>query len=174
MSTGFLIAAGVGSAYLLLVALRLGLHQRLPLALATISLERIPDRAARLYGERPLFTCDRPVSWRVPALIGRYPDDSLWSAARIRSTAGYLATMFRESLAIGAGERVAILKQNHFDVHLLIAGVVRAGGIACPINGHFAAADVGPYLASLGATVLLTDSATLARLVRDEARFGSV
>jgi acyl-coenzyme A synthetase/AMP-(fatty) acid ligase len=59
-------------------------------------------------------------------------------------------------------------------VHLLIAGIVRAGGIACPINGHFGATDTEPYLSSLGATILVTDSATLGRLVRDGARFGSV
>ena len=174
MSIALAVAGGVVSAYLLYVAVRLGLHQRLPLAFGPISLERIPDRAARRYADRPLFTCEPPVSWRVPALVGRYPDDGCWSAERVRSTAGYLATMLRENLTLGAGERVAILKQNHFDIHLLIAGIVRAGGIACPINGHFAAADLEPYLAHLGAKILVTDSATLARLVREGARFGSV
>src|SRR5687768_17241428 len=114
MSTGVVVAAGLASAYLLFVALRIGLHQRLPLAFGGISLERIPDRAARLYRDRSLFTCDRPVTWRVPALIGRYVDDSSWSAARIKRTAGYLATMFHDTLALEARDRVAILKQNHF------------------------------------------------------------
>ena len=172
--TGIIVAAGIASAYLLYVALRLGLHQRLPLVFGRISLERIPDRAARLYGERRLFTCDGPVAWRVPALMSRYADDSSWSAARVKRTAGYLATMFRESLALEAGDRIAILKQNHFDVHLLLAGIVRAGGIACPMNAHFAAVDIEPYLESLGAKILLTDSATLARLAREGARLGPV
>jgi acyl-coenzyme A synthetase/AMP-(fatty) acid ligase len=174
MNTALAVAAGVVSAYLLVVAVRLGAHQRLPLAFGPISLERIPDRAARRYADQPLFTCDCPVSWRVPAHAGRYADDRAWSAERVRSTAGHLATMLREKLALGAGERVAVLKQNHFDVHLLMAGIVRAGGIACPVNGGFAAADLEPYLASLGATILLTDSATLGRLVREGAGFGSV
>jgi long-chain acyl-CoA synthetase len=172
------IALGVAGilvlTYFLFFAVRLGLHQRLPLALGPISLERIPDRAARLHADRPLFTCDAPVGWRVPAVADRYPDDAAWSAERVRSTASYLATMLRETLALAPGDRVVILKQNHFDVHLLIAGVVRAGGIACPVNGNFAAADVEPYLAHLGATILFTDSPTLGRLARAGARFGLV
>src|SRR5688500_19111176 len=110
-----LLAAAVGLAYVVFVAWRLGLHQRLPLALAPISLQRIPDRAARRYGDKPLFTCDCPVGWRVPALAGRYPDDTAWSASRVLATAGYLATMFRERLHVRAADRRAILKQNHFD-----------------------------------------------------------
>lgn len=169
-----LVVAAVVLAYAAFVAWRLGVHQRLPLAFKAISLERIPDRAARRYGDNPLFTCDCPVSWRVPALTERYPDDTSWSAARIRATAGYLATMLREGFAVRVGERVAILKQNHFDVHLLIAGIVRAGGVACPLNGHFEGANVGPYLDNVGAKVLFTDSSTLARLVLEGARFGPV
>jgi acyl-coenzyme A synthetase/AMP-(fatty) acid ligase len=169
-----LVVGTVILAYVVFVAWRLGLHQRLPLALQSISLERIPDRAARRYGDKPLFTCDGPVSWRVPALAGRYPDDTIWSASRVLVTAGYLAAMLRERLGVRAGERVAILKQNHFDVHLLITGIVRAGGIACPLNGHFEAGNVGPYLENVGAKVLFTDSSTLARLVVQGTRFGPV
>ena len=80
-------------------------------------------------------------------------------------TAGYLAGMLRERVGVRVGERVAILKQNHFDVHLLIAGIVRAGGIACPLNAHFEAANVGPYLDNIGAKVLFTDASTLERLM---------
>jgi acyl-coenzyme A synthetase/AMP-(fatty) acid ligase len=171
---GVLLVVAAVVAYVVFVAWRLGLHQRLPLALRPISLERIPDRAARRFGDRPLFTCDCPVSWRVPALAGRYPDDTNWSASRVLHTAGHLANMLRERLDVRPGERVAVLKKNHFDVHLLIAGIVRAGGIACPLNGHFEAANVGPYLENLGAKVLITDSATLTRLMFQGARFGPV
>ena len=174
MSHAITLIIIAAAAYLVFVAWRLGLHRRLSLVFAPISLERIPDRAARRYAEKPLFTCDQPVGWQVPALAARYPDDRTWSAARVRSTAGYLATMLREGLALRTGERVAVLKQNHFDIHLLIAGIVRAGGVACPMNGHFEAANVGPYLANVGATILFTDRPTLERLVREGARVDPV
>ena len=153
---------------------RLGIHQRLPLAFGPISLESIPDRAARRHGERLLYTCDCPVGWRVPALSERYSDDVSWSAARIKSTAGYLATMLRECFDVQRGERVAILKQNHFDIHLLIAGIVRAGAIAVPLNGAFDAGGVSQYLDQVGATILFTDTATLRRLIAEGAGWGVV
>src|ERR1043165_590774 len=140
-----LLIAGVAlvAAYAAFVLARLGVHQRLPLVLGPISLERIPDRAARKHGDRPLFSCDRPPEWSVPALQARYPDATCWSARRIRETAGFLATLLQR-VGVRRGDRVAILKRNHLDVHLLTAGVVRSGGIACPINGGFAA-DKLPY-----------------------------
>lgn len=56
--------------YGIFAAVRLGFHRRLPLALGRISLEEIPDRAARMYGDTVLFTSDRPCAWEVPALRG--------------------------------------------------------------------------------------------------------
>ena len=153
---------------------RLGIHQRLPLAFGPISLESIPDRAARRHGERLLYTCDCPVGWRVPALSERYSDDVSWSAVRIKSTAGYLATMLRECFDVQRGERVAILKQNHFDIHLLIAGIVRAGAIAVPLNGAFDGGGVSQYLDQVGATILFTDTATLRRLIAEGGGWGVV
>ncbi|HJR60961.1 MAG TPA: AMP-binding protein, partial [Vicinamibacterales bacterium] len=164
----------VAAVYLLFLAWRLGVHQRLPLALGRISLEAIPDRAARRHGERPLFTTDESCAWSVPALAGRYPDPRTWSAVRIKATAALLARMLRERLDICRGDRVAIVKTNHLDVHVLIAAVVRAGGVACPINGRFAAGHLRPYLLNIGAKVLISDVATLGRLLEEAAEFGPV
>lgn len=160
-------------AYALFALVRLGVHQRLPLALGPMSLERIPDRAARMHGERPLFTCDTTPQWDVPAHRGRYDTGTNWTAARIRSTAGYLASVFR-ALRVNRGDRVAILKQNHFDIHLLALGVVRCGGICCPINGRFDALNVQPYVDNIGARVLITDVVTLTRVMRDGGAPGGI
>jgi long-chain acyl-CoA synthetase len=54
----FLAGLAVFAAYLAFAAVRVGLHQRSILALGPISLDTIPDRAARMYGNKPLFTCD--------------------------------------------------------------------------------------------------------------------
>ena len=162
----------VAGAYAVFVAVRLGIHQRLPLAFGRISLEQIPDRAAKAHGQRTLFTTDTPVRWGVPALRQLYGDDRAWSATRIRSTAGYLARALQERVQIGRGDRVAILKENHLDIHILIAAIVRAGGVACPVNGKFAADKVFPYLLNVGAGVVISDVATLLRILRQKGRFG--
>ncbi len=88
------------AAYLAFVAVRVGVHQRSVLALGSISLDTIPDRAARMYGDKPLFTCDTPVRWDVPALTGRYPDATKWNACRIASTAAFLASMLIQVVGV--------------------------------------------------------------------------
>ena len=164
----FSIAAGVlVAAYLLFALSRLGLHQRLPLAFTRISLETIPDRAAAMHGSRIIFTTDTPVQWEVPVLTQQYPDPCAWSAARVRATAGHVARLLHDHLRLARGDRVAILKENHVDMHVLYAAVVRAGGVACAINGRFEAASVRPYLVNLGATVLISDSLTLRRILAE-------
>ncbi len=161
-------------AYLLFVAVRLGVHQRLPLAFGPISLEDIPDRAASKHGDRVLFTSDRPCEWEIGALRTRYPNRLEWSANRIRTTVAILAAVLRDKFGVRKGDRVAILKENHVDIHLFVLSVVRAGAIACPISGKFAAGDLGPYLSNIGARLLISDSVTLRRIVEGGGSFGAV
>jgi long-chain acyl-CoA synthetase len=161
-------------AYLAFVAARLGFHQRGLLALRSISLDTIPDRAARMYGNKPLFTCDTPVRWDVPGLTGRYRDATDWDACRILSTVAFLAAMLTQVVRVKRGDRVAIFKANHFDIHLLHVSVVRAGGIACTINGKFSAGDLDPYLENLESKVLVSDVSTLRRVLSSGGTFGGV
>jgi len=164
------LAAG----YAVFVAVTLGLHDRLPLAFRGISIEAIPDRAARYYGKRILFTSDKPCAWEIPIFRERYPDAKSWSAERIKQAAGILATMLRDRLGMQSRDRVAILKQNHIDIHIFAAGVVRAGGIACPINGKFPAADLRLYLEKIGATILISDTLTIRRVGRERGSFSGI
>ncbi len=166
-------ALAIVAAYAAFVLLRLGVHQRLPLALRPISLERIPDRAARRHGDRPLFTCDVAPAWHVPALRGRYASETQWTALRIKSTAGFVAALMR-GLGVTHGDRVAILKANHFDIHVLVTAVVRAGAIACPMNGRFPASKVEPYIENIGASALITDVPTLSRVLSEGGALGGV
>ena len=161
------------TAWLAFVLARLGVHHRLPLVLGPISLDRIPDRAAGRHGERLLFTCDRPAEWTVPALAGRYPDPLQWSARRIETTVGYVATVIHEA-RVRHGDRVAIFKRNHLDMHFLTAAVVRAGGIACPMSARFESQHVQSYLDHLGARVLVSDVPTLERVMAEGGALGGV
>ncbi len=170
----FWIAGGVAAAYALFVAARLGLHQRIPLAWRAISIEAIPDQAAKKYGDRILFTSDTPVTWDVPALRERYTDPSSWSGPRISATAGYLAGMLRDQLGVKGGDRVAILKTNHLDIHFFNSAVIRAGGIGCPINGNFAADKLRPYLVNIGSEILISDTPTLTRVLSEGADLSSI
>jgi long-chain acyl-CoA synthetase len=160
--------------YAFFVCASIGLPERLWLAFGPLSLEKIPDQAARKYGDRPLFTTDEPCAWVVPRLAPASTDPKAWSAVRIRSTAGYVAALLRERFDLRRDERVAILKQNHLDMHLLMLGIIRGGGIACPMNGNFAASKVEPYLVNIGARILFTDRPTLLRVLVEGGGIGDV
>lgn len=160
--------------YLSFLTYRLGLLHRLFLALGPISLDKISLRAAKKYGNTPLFTCDKPCAWSLPAIKKPYPDSQKWSAAAIEATTGYIARIWHQKLHLKHQERFAIIKANHFDIHLFIHSIVRAGGIACPLNSNFASKDLQPYLSNIGARVMISDLLTLERLIKEEANFGDV
>jgi acyl-coenzyme A synthetase/AMP-(fatty) acid ligase len=107
-------------------------------------------------------------------LTGRYRDATEWTAYRIASTVAFLAAMLTQVVGVKRADRVAIFKENHFDIHLLHLSVVRAGGIACTINGKFSADDLEPYLKNLGSKVLISDVVTLRRVLSAGGTFGGV
>ena len=169
-----MLILGLIFGYLLFVSVRLGFHQRLPLALGPLSLDGIPARAAKKYGERVLFTSDEECAWEIPPLRSRYSDSTEWSARRIHCTAEYLARMFQDNLDVRRNERVAVLKKNHLDIHIFLVSIVRAGGIACPINGKFEAEKLDAYLLNIGARTLVSDTATVLRILKENGRLGCV
>ena len=158
--------------YIIFVAVKLGLTERLPLAFSRISLDEIPDRAARMYKDKIIFTSNKPTTWKVAALERQYPDDRKWSALRIKETIDYLCSVM--SGYIELNDRVAICKENHLDYHLFMQAIIRAGGIACPINNKFKATDFEPYLDHLGSRILITDSSTLSRILKEGGGIGGV
>jgi acyl-coenzyme A synthetase/AMP-(fatty) acid ligase len=150
------------------------LFERIPLAFTKISIEAIPDRAAKKYDDTILFRSDKPCRWDIAALRNQYADNLQWSAKRIKIVAGYLARMLGDYFQLQKNERVAILKQNHFDIHIFITAIVRAGGIACPINGKFESENIEPYLSNLGNKILITDYVTMIRILNQCNNLGCV
>jgi len=150
--------------YLIVIFIRVGLHQRIPLALGKMSIDNIANRAAAKYGDKVLFTSDTPCRWDIRILRNQYPDDSAWSAERIKTVSGYLAKMLQEYFKLQKNETVAVFKQNHLDIHLFILSVIRAGGVACPINAKFESINIEPYLLKIGSKLIFADYVTLDRL----------
>jgi hypothetical protein len=82
-----LVVAGLVLGYALFVAVRTGLHRRLPLALGRISLEAIPDRAARMHGWRRRLLIATPV-WRSYGWKKRWPTSAASHAEIVRRFVG--------------------------------------------------------------------------------------
>jgi long-chain acyl-CoA synthetase len=167
-----LIVLAVLVVYLFWVMAKLGFIQRIPLALGKISLEQIPVRAAKMYGDKKVVSTDLPTIWCVPQIAAKNSDPYTWSANRINDTCGYVASLLRDEFGVERGDRIAILKTNQFDYHVLTASAVRAGGIGCPLHADFIADKVKPYLNNLGAKLIIVDIVTIARVLREGAELG--
>lgn len=119
------------------------------------------DRACRWTGDRTLWTLDAPLPW---AGLDRLE----LSALSVRE----FAARFGNALCAAGLQRrgrVAVYKMNAPDYFFLSLAIVRAGGIAVPINGGMALADLRRYLTSVDARMLVTDVATFASHIADPA-----
>ncbi|MEU5362364.1 AMP-binding protein [Streptomyces sp. NPDC005925] len=106
-------------------------------------------------GARTVVRLDRPFDlapragtrWTVPEL-----------AALVRATAARLA-----DAGVRPGDRVAVVKDNHWDYDLLACAVVRLGAVPAPLSARLATPDLVALLRRLDPAALVTTSAVLAR-----------
>ncbi|GAA1760348.1 MULTISPECIES: class I adenylate-forming enzyme family protein [Streptomonospora] len=80
-------------------------------------------------------------------------------AALVEDAAGWLA-----AAGAGPGDRVALVKRNHWDIVLLAMAAIRLGAVPAPISAHIAPPTLGTMLARLRPEVLALDGATAERL----------
>ncbi|MFF0461863.1 class I adenylate-forming enzyme family protein [Streptomyces mexicanus] len=112
------------------------------------------DEAAAA-GSRTVFRLDRPFDiapgagtrWTVPQL-----------AALVGATAARLA-----DAGVRPGDRVAVVKDNHWDYDLLACAAVRLGAVPAQLSARLDTAHLGVLLRRLRPAALVTTSALLAR-----------
>ena len=75
---------------------------------------------------------------------------------------------------LGRRERVAIYKTNGPDYFFISLAVIRAGGIAVPVNPGMERAQLGRYLAKCQAAMIVTDAAVFRERQLDPADFPTV
>ena len=99
-------------------------------------------RSATRSGDRPAFVAaGRRLTWAQ-------------ADSRISARAAGL-----QRLGLAPGERVALMLPNVLDFPLTYFAVLRAGGVAVPINTGYPARELGHLLADSGAALLVTDAA---------------
>ena len=80
-------------------------------------------------------------------------------AALVREMSGWLA-----AAGAGRGDRVAIVKDNHWDYDLLACAAVRVGAVPAQLSGRLAPDTLAVLLARLAPAVLVTTSRHLRHL----------
>src|SRR5713226_1277765 len=107
------------------------------------------DRACRTHPDRPFFHLDAPLPYQ------RLRGTSI-SCRQLRSFANRVSNALKLA-GLQRHDRVAVFKTNAPDYFFLALAIIRAGGIAVPINPGMRLADLQFYLNYTGATFLITD-----------------
>lgn len=80
-----------------------------------------------------------------------------------------LGNALRHKAGMKRYDRVAICKQDAPDYFIMSLAIIRAGGIAVPINGGMPVQELRRYLELTGARLLITDRETYAATIRSPA-----
>ncbi|HEX8701960.1 MAG TPA: class I adenylate-forming enzyme family protein [Myxococcaceae bacterium] len=131
-----------------------------------LSLANVADKAAAAQASGAVFYLHEPLRY------SGLPEQ----AVSAREMLGFVNRVGNLLLAAGLKrfDRVAIYKTHSPDYFFLGLAIVKAGGIAVPINPRMAHRDLGNYLAHTGARFVITDPETFTSGVQEVAARSSV
>jgi long-chain acyl-CoA synthetase len=87
--------------------------------------------------------------------------------AQLHTEVCAIDSFLRRTVQLAPGQPVAIYRTNDVQCFHWFLGIVRAGGIAVPLNPQLTVAEVRRILASSGTQILVTDRAVFERNIRD-------
>jgi long-chain acyl-CoA synthetase len=114
------------------------------------------EYGARWHGNKPILYPDVPLGFSTVPREGIGVADLLRLANRIGNA-------LRNKAKLEKYDRVAVWMTSSPNYFLVASGVIRAGGIAVPINGGMQLDALRYYLKHTGSKILVTDAATLKR-----------
>ncbi|MFF2654142.1 AMP-binding protein [Streptomyces sp. NPDC058045] len=120
-----------------------------------VLLDECADRGTgtTVHLDRPFdLAPDSGTHWTVPQL-----------AELVRESAGRLA-----AAGVRAGDRVAIVKENHWDYDLLACAAVRLGAVPAQLSAHLSRDALATLLARLSPALLVTTAGVLERARRQD------
>lgn len=90
-----------------------------------------------------------------------------FSLADLHGEVRVLDAFLRRAVALKPGQPVAIYRSNNRKCFHWFLAIIRAGGIAVPLNPQLSLAEVRRILAESGTEILITDRAVFARTIGD-------
>ncbi len=112
----------------------------------------------------------------VDALLRRKGDcevstghDGPFHLSELHATICTLDTFLRRQVGLRPGQLVAVYRTNDRDCFHWFLAIIRAGGIAVPLNPMLSLAEVRRILAGSGAEILITDKTVFDRTILDRS-----
>ncbi|SEA40295.1 class I adenylate-forming enzyme family protein [Alkalimonas amylolytica] len=114
-----------------------------------LSVSSLLDVASELHGDKQIFfqlsECGATAS-------------TAFSAKSLKRQVNLYSNILKNKYQIKRYDRVGVLLSNSMEYHLWFMAIVRAGGIAVPMNGGFDKAELNEYLVQTGVKLLVTES----------------
>ncbi|MDN3378973.1 MULTISPECIES: class I adenylate-forming enzyme family protein [unclassified Pseudoalteromonas] len=114
-----------------------------------LSVSNLIDVASKLHGDKSIFF----------QMSESSTDNSRGLSAQfLRKKANIYSNILKNKYRINRYDRVGILLDNSMEYHIWFLAIVRAGGIAVPMNGDFDKVELDEYLTQTNVNILVTES----------------
>src|SRR3984957_2172385 len=94
-------------------------------------------------------------------------EDGPWRLAELHSEVCWIDGFLRRAIGLRPGQPVAIYRSNDRCCFRWFLAIIRAGGIAVPLNPQLSLAEVRRILADSGTEILVTDRVVFERTIGD-------
>ncbi len=132
----------------------------------SITSRNFVDRLAQVYGDRPTFFLDTPLSY--PFFSGR--EISYRDLQKLVNRAGNALLQ----VGVSPGDRVGLITFNRIELVFAEFACLKIGAIPVPLNAMLKADEINYEMENSGATVLLTDADIFRRSIRDPRAVPSI
>ena len=125
-----------------------------------LNMANFMDTAARVYGDLPSITTERPLRY------GVFTGDAL-SYRQTAELSSHMAHAVRR-LGVGKGERVVVATSNGVDLPILVGSIMKMGGVPVPLNFMLRGKEIAYVAENCGARFLVTDPEIFRNNIRDK------
>ncbi len=133
----------------------------------TITFGNFMDKLAAVYGDKTCFILDRPLDYSfLSGLTGTYKQ---WCEFTNR-----VAHVVKHDLGVKPGERVLVDLSNRMEIPFLCMGIMKAGGVAVPINFMLTQREIGYIAGDSGARIAITDKLVFEYQMKEQSAFPTV
>lgn len=133
---------------------------------AKLTVSNLVDKAAAALPDKPLFYTDE--AFEYPGLECPITPQGL------QRFTNRMANVLKAWAGLNRYDRVTIYKSNSSDYFFWGVAIMRAGGIAVPVNGGMAVDGLGHYLEYTSSRLLITDIASYQKLKNENATLHSI
>ncbi len=125
------------------------------------------DKLAETYGDQTCFILDRPIDYSF--MSGTRQSFEQW-----REFTDRMAHVVTEELGIRKGERVIVDMSNRMEIPFTCFAIMKAGGVAVPLNFMLTAKEIAYIAGDAGARVMITDKPVFEFQIRDKSAIPSI